>query len=187
VSESYQQYYKAKLEGALLYQDFVTDTFYQFGIPVNQYSSKAYQNGVGESRSGIEIKFDEKSGQTHNLWIEIAEKAKPRAGDYAVSGIYRLDNTWLYAIGDYDTIYAIPKKFLVLLHKSGKYRVLENNTKTSEGFLLPCGEAEKFAAFVIYPKAKKAVSRLVESLSLSGKELHQLVLNAKLGQLSLFD
>tara|TARA_R110000822_G_scaffold38988_1_gene107519 strand:- start:2763 stop:3263 length:501 start_codon:yes stop_codon:yes gene_type:complete len=153
--DNYQQYYDAKLEGAKNFQDFVVDAAWDhLGLAIVQYSSKAYQNKVGESRTGVEIKFDEKFAKTGNLWIEISEKSKPRPGPYHPSGIYRTDNTWLYSIGNYDVIFIFAKKFLCGLHKSGRWRTMENNSKTSEGFLLPKQEALKYAAAIIYPKNK---------------------------------
>lgn len=173
---NYASYYKAKLEGALLYQDVVQDVFYQYlGIPIVSYSSKAYQNGVGENRAGIEIKHDEKFKLTRNLWIEISEKATQREGPYVKSGIFRRDNTWLYVIGDYDTIFVFAKKQLQSIYASGKYRIIENNTKTSTGFLLPEKDAHRYAVIVLTPQAEKKVSKLVLDLSETGKMLHELI------------
>lgn len=182
---SYEKYYKAKLEGSLIYQDFVVDVMYQIGLAIVQYTSRAYQYGVGESRTGVEIKHDEKFSQTGNLWIEIAEKAKPRAGNYVRSGIYRDDNSWLYLIGDYDTIFCFSKVFLQQIHASGRYRIQENKTRTSQGFCLPGTDAQKYAALIVRPKAQQKIAKLVIDLSDAGKLLHQIV-KANPAQHSLF-
>jgi hypothetical protein len=183
----YEKYYAAKLEGALIFQDFVIDAAWTIlGLAIVQYGSKAYQQAIGESRTGVEIKFDQKFGQTGNLWIEIAERAHPRNGAYAPSGIYRTDNTWLYCIGDYDTIFFFAKNLLRGLHRSGRWPVCENQTATSEGFLLRKPDAEKFADVILRPKAKKKIERVVGDLADLGRRLHEIA-KANPAQGSLFN
>lgn len=190
----YGEYYKAKLDSAKVFQDFVVDAAWNLlGLAIVQYASEAYQRVVGESRTGVEIKHDEKFSKTRNLWIELAEKARPRDGPYVPSGIYRHDNTWLYCIGDYDTIFFFPKTLLRALHASGRWPVFENNTRTSEGFLLRESEAEKYAAAILRPNAAIAVAKVVGDLAALGELLHDAAkreyLESKwrqLGQLDLF-
>ena len=64
------------------------------------------------------------------------------------------DNTWLYIIGNYETIFIFSKRLLQSLSRTGKYKHLENGTKTSVGFLLPKQDAEKYAAKILYPSAE---------------------------------
>jgi hypothetical protein len=146
---SYETYYNDQLEKAEEYQDFVTDRLWERGLVVNQYTSKKYQWSKGESRGGIEIKYDYSSLTTSNLYIECEEKSHPDNDGYVASGIYRDDNAWLYVIGNYDKIWVFAKTILVLMHKSKAYREVEANTKTSIGYLLPQSQADIYAAFVI--------------------------------------
>lgn len=170
---SYDAYRQNKIESGLLYQDFIVDLLFQtLGLPVVQYASRLYQAQVGESRTGVEIKHDEKYQKTGNLWIEVAEKAKPRPGDYAASGIDRDDNTWLYVIGDYDTVFGFPKKWLMGLRDSGRYELRENGTKTSIGFLLPGQIAMKLAAFILRPNAECKIAKAIKDLHDLGHQLH---------------
>ena len=183
---AYPEYYQAKLKGAKLYQDFVVDAAWNLlGLAIVQYSSETYQRIVGESRTGVEIKHDERFGKTGNLWIEVAEKAFPRDGPYVPSGIYRQDNTWLYCIGDYNTIFFFAKTLLRALHASGRWSIMENNTYTSEGFLLAAGDAEKYAAVILRPNAAEAVSKVVGDLAAIGRVLHEATKRNK-DQLDLF-
>jgi hypothetical protein len=182
----YADYYKAKLDGAKLYQDFVVDAAWNLlGLAIVQYSSELYQRTVGESRTGVEIKHDEQFTKTGNLWIELAEKARPRDGPYVPSGIYRQDNTWLYVIGDYDTMFFFAKTLLRALHQSARWQVIENKTRTSEGFLLKSSDAEKYAAVILRPNAAGAVKKVVGDLAALGRLLHD---SAKrdINQLDLF-
>lgn len=171
----YSKYYQQQLKNGQLFQDFVVDTCWtHLGLAVVQYNSKLYQQAVGESRTGVEIKYDMKLNKTGNLWIEIGEKAKPRPGDYAQSGVFRQDNTWLYCIGDYDKFFIFAKVFLIALAKSGRYMIRENGTKTSEGFLLPQQDAEKYAAAILTPRASSKVSSAIHDSAKLGEVLYEL-------------
>lgn len=183
---AYAEYRKTKLESGKLYQDFVVDAAWNLlGLAIVQYASEIYQRTVGESRTGAEIKHDEQFAKTGNLWIELAEKAYPRDGPYVPSGIYRTDNTWLYVIGDYDTIFIFAKTLLRALHQSGRWQVIENKTHTSEGFLLRAADAEKYAAMILRPKASGAVKKVVGDLAALGRLLHEAA-KRDIDQLDLF-
>jgi len=135
-------YYKEKLEQGLYFQDYVCELLYENGIPIISYSSKEFQNMIGENKAGIEIKNDTNYQKTGNLYIEIAEKSNPENKEFVPSGIYRNDNTWLYLIGDKDKIFILSKKQLQILHKSKKFK--EVGIPTSRGFLLPIIDVEKY-------------------------------------------
>lgn len=69
--------YKEKFEAGIQYQDWVVEKLYDAGLPIISYSSKKYQNLIGENKAGLEIKFDRNWVKTGNLYIEIAEKSNP--------------------------------------------------------------------------------------------------------------
>ena len=117
---------------------------------------------------------------------EISEKAKPRAGPYVPSGIYRNDNTWLYCIGDYDTIFIFAKTTLRRMHTSGRWLVFENLTRTSEGFLLREHEADVAAAAILRPNAAEAVGKVIADVAALGELLHRAAKGEQVGQLDLF-
>lgn len=181
---NYEPYRQNKIETGLLYQDFVVDCCWNLlGLAVVQYASKAYQYRVGESKTGVEIKHDEKFAKTGNLWIEVAEKARPRKGDYVPSGICRNDNTWLYLIGDYNTMFIFAKSFLKGLHKAQKYQVRPNNTETSMGYLLPVVDGKRYAAQILYPNASEKIGKEIGDLLALGRELHEAAKRPANGQL----
>ena len=183
----YDAYRANKIESGLLFQDFVVDVLLQtLGFAVVTYSSRAYQHTVGESRTGVEIKHDERFADTGNLWIEVAEKARPRPGEYVRSGIRRDDNTWLYVIGNYNILFLFPKLFLQALQESGRYPIRENLTRTSKGFLLPEHHARRYAACILEPNAECKVVKLVGNLESLGRALHEAAL-ANPAQGSLFE
>lgn len=149
------EYYKKQLKQGIEFQDHVVDVLYENGIPIVSYSSKKYQNNVGENKCGIEIKNDNKYHTTGNLFIEIAEKSDPENENFIPSGIYRDDNSWLYLIGDCKKIFILVKGQLKYLHKTGKYKEVfgypddQKEKPTSIGFLIPVELAEKFYAIKI--------------------------------------
>jgi hypothetical protein len=140
---NYKEYYNEKLQQGLEYQDFITDLLIgELGISLSSYSSKKFQNSIGENRQGFEIKFDNRMNDTGNIYIEVKEKANPNNTNYVDSGIFRNDNTWLYLIGNYNLVYIFGKKHLVLMYESNKYKEVKINT--SIGFLIPVADAEKY-------------------------------------------
>lgn len=184
---NYDDYRTNKIESGLLYQDFIVDLMLQvLRFPVTIYSSRLYQMTVGEGPAGVEIKHDEKLAQTGNLWIEVAEKARPRAGDYVPSGIYRDDNSWLYIIGNYDLVFVFTKVLLQAYAASGRYELRENRTATSKGFLLPEAMARRCAARVLAPNAEQKIVTAVGDLHELGRHLHRAAL-ANPAQRTLFD
>jgi hypothetical protein len=82
-----------------------------------------------------------------------AEKSDPANSAYVPSGIYRRDNTWIYAIGDYSVLYLCTKNYLRRIfecrRKPEGYRFVENGSETSRGMLLPAGFVELTAAKVL--------------------------------------
>ena len=142
---NYKEYYHAQLDEAHEFQDYCTEWLLkELGIAITNYQSKKYQYNSGENPQGLEIKLDKRYKETGNLYIETAEKSNPQNQNYIKSGIYRLDNSWLYAIGDYDCIWIFAKKLLVGMDEIKKYK--EVRTATSIGFLLSLKEADKYCA-----------------------------------------
>lgn len=147
---NYKQYYSQQLSDGLEYQDFVAEQLYHIGLPLFNYASKKFQQEMGENKLGVEIKLQKRFAETGNLWIEIAEKSDPANYSYIASGIFRNDNTWLFVTGDTSVIYIFAKTFLKKLVECGKFKIIENKTKTSKGILMCKTDADKYAAKIIY-------------------------------------
>jgi hypothetical protein len=174
MSDDYNRYRANKLESGRLYQDFVVDVMWRvLGMRVAPYSSRYYQQTVGESPTGVEIKHDEKYAGSGNLYIELAEKAVPRPGAYAASGIHRGDNTNLFVIGDYDTIFVFPLHHLLALEE--RYRTIENRFGTSRGFLLPDRDARLAAVWILAPAAAQPLVQYNATLHQEAERLKQLL------------
>ncbi len=135
-------------QSGLEFQDFVCELLReQLGIVITNYQSQRFQFGVGENKQGIEIKLDRDILRTNNVSIETAEKTRANNPNYAPSGIYRNDNSWLYIQGNWDIVFIFSKNTLRLLHKSGRYKI--NTLPTLKSFLLPINDAKTYAAKVL--------------------------------------
>ena len=150
--------YKECFERGDKYEDFVYPIFCEeWGVKLIPYKTKIGQR-TGENSFGVEIKFDEKSITSKNLFIEHEERCEDGGGftEWRKSGIYRMDNSWLYLIGNYDIFYIFLKKRLKDLHSSKKYFEVCGKTadgnETSKGFLLPKSEAGTLALDVVSMK-----------------------------------
>jgi len=142
----YEEYYENNLKAANEYQDFVCIHLIKKGIVLSNMSSQKFQNELGENLQGFEIKFDRLFRQTNNLYIEVAEKSNPSNMNYVKSGIFRNDNSWIYAIGDYEGIYLIQKKVLKSMYEKNRFK--EVKKPTSIGMLLPLYEADKYFDYI---------------------------------------
>ena len=156
-------YYKDQLERGLLYQDFVYEILSRYGINTVAYSSRLFQQKLGENKAGIEIKFDDKYATTGNLYLEIAEKSNPANPRFIESGIYR--DCSEYVIGNYDIIFRLATSVLRLMHRAGKLRSVE--IPTSKGVLLPGAEAERVAIAVYRPSCSGQMAEVIATAKAS--------------------
>lgn len=159
------EYYETKLKEGKEYQDFAAIELNKSGIIISLLTSEKYQREYGESLAGIEIKYDGKLENTGNLYFETNEKTRKENQVWAESGIFRKDNTWMYAIGNYTVLYLIPKKSLQRLYVKQherktikEYIERECREGTSLGFTLPADWVEKYMAAHIlrFGKSEKA-------------------------------
>lgn len=156
MNQPYGEYRQEASHAGELYQGFVERVFRHYmNIELYCYKKQIEQYLIGENKAGIEIKHDRKFRKRNPpaLWIEYAEKARPRAGDYAPSGIMRHDNSWLFVIGDYKTIFIFGIKTLRRFHKRNlelqgkRFKLVE--WPTSRAFMMPVADALVFAEKVI--------------------------------------
>lgn len=144
---TYSQEYKDKFQEALKFQDFVACQLMRRGLMIVQFGSQDYQRKYGESANGVEVKHDKLFRKTGNLYFETAERTSTN-NEFVASGIRRRDNTWLYVIGDYQTIYVFAKNVLQLVER----RFIPKITATSKGYVMPLSDARKLAAKIIEVK-----------------------------------
>lgn len=138
---------KELIEEGYEYQDFISVKLLKLGMNLNQFVSRKYQYEIGESVSGIEVKYDKKMNQTGNIYIELEEKHY--GSNFVPSGVNRQDNTWIYLIGDKTVAYMFLKhqlKFLCDNYEKYKFKKVE--TETSKGILIPLKFLEEKSIYV---------------------------------------
>lgn len=135
------------LQAGAEFVDFVTIVMKYKGLYLQPLMSKKAQFQIGESIQGWEVKLDRRFTETGHLHIEIAEKTR-LSRDWVPSGIYRDDNTWLYIQGNFEYFFIFPRKFLTMLHGTGRYKEYAP-TATIRVFQLPLADAERYGEKVI--------------------------------------
>jgi hypothetical protein len=156
--QQWAKYREATHEQGAEYQDFVIDLLSKNGLHVVCYSSRSRQFAIGENRQGVEIKSNLPMKKTGNLYIEYAEKACPRNGNYAAAGICRVDNSWLFVTGDYSEVFVFTMRDLRALQRNEKYRKIKK--ETSLGFLLPLTDARTYAVLRVLVSSDGEVNLL---------------------------
>lgn len=122
------------------YQNFVLEVLrLEFGWEIRAHNTDEEQVNIGENSAGFEIKYDKKFRDTGNLWIECQERSNNYI-PYSPAGVFAKDNSWLFIMGDYQTIYIFSKKQLRI--ECEKRRKIINHMDTSVGYLLPIKEAD---------------------------------------------
>lgn len=139
-AEYEERVYRPLLALGKTFERFATDIIREkLAFDVHVYGSREQQYAIGESAEGFEFKRDGKFRQYGTLWIETAEKANPVNSVYAVSGIYRNNNTRYWVQGDEQTFWMFP---LARLREAVK-GCQAKTTPTSKGWLLPLETADR--------------------------------------------
>ena len=161
-SMSYDDYRREMSVKGTAYENYIYPIFAkEWSIPefwVKPFEGRNEQIYVGENRLGVEIKYDEKSIKSSNLYIEIEEKSHPEKPKYQRSGIFRRDNTFLFLIGNYDIYYVF--EIDTIRELSDDYKTIEIARCTSKGFLLPKEQARKSAINVSVLKEENEFEQL---------------------------
>lgn len=131
------------LEKGEAFECVISDAFKQMGINIERFFFD-YQN-EGENKIGVEIKFDEKSKDTHNFYFEYAEKhKKTQDKSFYPSGVIKNDNSYWFLIGVPGHYYILRRSDILAqidtidMNKRGwqnNMLVLENNSHRSMGIL----------------------------------------------------
>ena len=135
------------------YEEFIYQYFWESrGFDICPIRERQGQYTIGENRLGMEIKHDRGLSNSEGIFIETAEKSDAANIHYVPSGIYRGDNTWLYAVGDYDIMYVFFVEHLRKIDQikpSPEYIYRPTAGDTFEGFCLRKYKAETLAGLII--------------------------------------
>lgn len=165
----YKKDWEEKFREAQIFQDYAAIRLYKKGIMAFPFTSALYQQKVGECVSGIEYKYDRLFRETGNLFIEFEARFTPEQ-EFRESGLLRNDNTWLYVIGDFYTLYLLSKR--QLLNEVKFLEEVTNNMGTARGYLLPVSLVENALAIeVIYTKPTEAEKEFLIKAGILKKEV----------------
>lgn len=113
---TYNDFIMQKIEVGAIMETFIEREFEKCGVDIGLYTSKKGQK-QGESRAGIEIKYDLRSVETGNFYIQLGETYfnEEKLID---SGIIKRDNTLYWIIGVPEKYYIVSKQSLLSLYNS---------------------------------------------------------------------
>ncbi len=143
--------FEERLRDGKGFEIFVQKRLRPFGLDVGVYTSVEGQHQFGESRMGLEIKYDRKMRETGNVFIEVSEKRHADEGTFRPAGICANDNHWLYGIGDEQEFVVFGRRTLQriwfgvqrgLLATTG---ITQKQIATSVGFVIPLALARSWA------------------------------------------
>lgn len=138
--------FKRDLVSGKEYEDFVQHILWQRGYFFILHRSAKYQWTHGESIGGNEIKLDRLFRKYGNLYIETAERrTTDGTSQWRDAGICDTPEPRIYTIGDKQTIYVLPVRWLHCVRP--KCEAHEGDTM--RGFKLPVASATKGAIEVI--------------------------------------
>lgn len=130
--------------------------------------TKWEQYNIGENLEGYELKGDEESNRTDNLFIEIVERRGRTTGQFVPSGIFRYDNTKCYVQGNYNEIFIFNINTLRDLSKNRKIITIKRGT--SKGFILPKKIAKLFADDVMILEKSPKMNEIIKEIIGGNKE-----------------
>jgi hypothetical protein len=136
--------FSERLMDGKAFEDFVAVELYRVGWPMVIFKSRAYQWKLGENLASVEIKHDRLWPKWGRLFIETKERRNSDGlSEWRDAGIYDASDPWLYVIGNEASFWIFSTKLLKFLHKSGRYE--QKITDTSEGFVIPLNDADKYS------------------------------------------
>lgn len=136
--------YEDNLRDAQAFEDFVSDTLFDHAaFALHTYRSPVYQRLKGESRPGLEVKYDRRFRDTGNLYIETEERWNTEV-KFRPAGICKEGTTW-YVIGDYGKFWLFA---VTTLRNCQPHCKSPKDTPTAKGFLLTIDKADKWAAWI---------------------------------------
>ena len=131
------------------FQDYVADVYLRhFNVEVGMYTTKAQQVAFGESRLGVECKYDSIYHRTKNFFIETHERHDVSA-EYKPSGPFHKNRPNFICIGSHvrGEIWTLRPEDLKAECDSGQWPEIENRIQCGIGFLLPVERASEICVW----------------------------------------
>lgn len=137
-------YFIQQLKASHAFEVYIDFLFCQKGVNIGLFYGREQQYHKGETDVGIEIKYDKKSMETKNYYIEYQERMRGNA-PWVNSGILKEDDTRFYLLGTINGFVIFERSWLMgyyhrLVEKReqipGARLVEETAHGTSKGFIL---------------------------------------------------
>ncbi len=154
---NHSRYFIEQLELSHSFEVFIDYQFKERGVDIGLYYGRDAQY-EGETKVGIEIKYDAKSLETNNFYIEYKERMW-RDGLWVNSGILKDDNTRFYLFGTM-RFYAIFERERLMDY----YNILINGEKVEGARLV--SERAHFTSlgFIITPQIWRKINIPIDQL-----------------------
>ena len=123
------------------YEAYLITQWQTAGRAVTPYTTFTDQVTRGDAcvnGRDVEIKFDRLMHETDRLYIETAERRR-LTRTFVPSGIYARSAAYWYVIGDYSRVFIFRRQRLRDI--AVEMPVITISAGTSQGWLLPCGDA----------------------------------------------
>ena len=138
----HSDYFIEQLEASHAFEVFIDCEFKQRGIDIGLYYGRDAQYS-GESDVGIEIKYDKRSRETNNFYIEYQERMW-NTSSWVDSGILKDDNSRFFLYGTMSGYVIFERETLLDYYERlmdgeripGIILVREQQHQTSKGFIL---------------------------------------------------
>ena len=142
-----QQFYKNLKKGQRFQDYYSLVLWHERKKVLCNFQSHDVQKLIGENLQKEEIKYDEVSMDSKNIFIETKERV---CGHHNLkpAGIYAQDNPKTYVVGNYDVIWTFNIETLQKFHKTNKpeEKPVENKKTgvvTAKGFVLSKKKADE--------------------------------------------
>ena len=143
-------YFIQQLKESHAFEVYIECQFLKYGIDIGLYYGKEQQYHMGETDAGIEIKYDKRSIETGNYYIEYQERMHS-SGYWVNSGILKQDSTRFYLLGTIDRFVIFERNWLLSYY----HRLVDNHERLSDAMLVWEKEHGTSKGFIIRPAASR--------------------------------
>lgn len=152
-------YFIEQLTASHAFEVYIDYLFKQYGVDIGLYYGKEQQYHKGETAAGIEIKFDKKSMETGNYYIEYQERMHSKSV-WVDSCILKRDDTKFYLCGTINKFMIFERAWLMNYY----HRLVENRKQLPDARLVYEREKQTSKGFILLPAASRQGNIPIEKL-----------------------
>lgn len=141
-------YFIAQSNASHSFEVYLDALFGRHGVDLGLYYGREQQYHMGETALGIEIKYDKRSAETGNYYIEYQERMRS-SGSWVNSGILKADNTRFYLLGTIDKFVIFERSWLLEYYT----RLVQNHERLPDARLVQERTHHTSKGFILLPSA----------------------------------